>query len=100
MDCCRYSAGSGPNLSRKRRFSRPFFSILPMWISPTSDVRATWVPPQGWLSIAIFLCLLLLAVNFLPGKTAQGAAAFALIAVFVTISWIKTDGGWRLGDDD
>ena len=58
---------------------------------------ATW---QGWLAIAIFLCLLLLAVNFLPGKTAQGAAAFALIAVFATISWIKTDGGWRLGDDD
>jgi len=58
---------------------------------------ATW---QGWLAIAVFICLLLLAVNFLPGKTAQGAAAFALIAVFVTISWIKTDGGWRMGDGD
>src|SRR4051812_16496827 len=43
-------AGIGPKRMRKRRFSRPFFSILPMWISPTSPVLFTWVPPQGWLS--------------------------------------------------
>ena len=45
-------AGIGPKRMRKRRFSRPFFSILPMWISPTSPVARTWVPPQGWLSTA------------------------------------------------
>ncbi len=30
-----------------RRFSRPFFSILPIRSAPISPVRATWVPPQG-----------------------------------------------------
>ncbi len=46
-----HCAGSGPKRMRKRRFSRPFFSILPIWISPTSPVAFTCVPPQGWLSI-------------------------------------------------
>lgn len=58
---------------------------------------ATW---QGWLATAIFVGLLLLAVNFLPGDAAKGAAAFALIAIFLTLSWIKTDGGWRWGDGE
>src|SRR6185312_947242 len=46
--------GNGPNRIRKRRFSRPFFSTLPIWISPISPVLFTWVPPQGWLSTVAF----------------------------------------------
>ena len=47
-----HCAGIGPKRIRNRRFSRPFFSILPIWISPTSPVDLTCVPPQGWLSTA------------------------------------------------
>jgi hypothetical protein len=35
------AAGAGPKRILNRRFSRPFFSILPIWISPTSLVRET-----------------------------------------------------------
>jgi hypothetical protein len=59
---------------------------------------ATW---QGWLLSAIFIALLLLAVFLLPNDVAKGTAAFALIAIFMTISWMKTDGGWGwTGCDD
>lgn len=60
-------------------------------------VPATW---QGWLACAVFAGLLTLAVHFLPSDITKGAAAFALIAIFMTISWIKTDGGWRWSDGD
>jgi hypothetical protein len=61
------------------------------------SVPATW---QGWLVSAIFVVLLTLAVKFLPNDATRGATAVALIAIFVTISWMKTDGGWCWGDGD
>lgn len=57
---------------------------------------ATW---QGWLASAIFVGLLL-GARLLPSDVARGAAIFALIAIFVTISWMKTDGGWGWNDCD
>jgi hypothetical protein len=39
-------------------------------------------------------------VKFLPNDATRGATAVALIAIFVTISWMKTDGGWCWGDGD
>src|SRR5690606_23002925 len=47
-------SGKAPKRMRKRRFSLPFFSILPMWISPTSCVSETCVPPQGCESTTPF----------------------------------------------
>ncbi len=62
------------------------------------SVPATW---QGWTSIAVFGVLLALTVNFMPNETAKIASAIALIIIFVTIGWMKTDGGWSwsCGDD-
>lgn len=49
----------------------------------------------GWLFTIGFVAALAAVGAWLPGDEAKLAAAIALVAIFVTVVWLKTDGGWR-----
>ncbi|CUS45737.1 MAG: hypothetical protein V4610_17525 [Pseudomonadota bacterium] len=66
------------------------------WFAPKLfGFGATPVTWQGWALTLGFCAALLLDIRFLPGDLLKAIVGVTLAAGFVTISWRKTDGGWR-----
>ena len=66
------------------------------WFAPKRyGVGAVPASREGWLLTIGFVALLAAVGAWLPGDKAKLAAGIALVVVFTTIVWMKTDGGWR-----
>lgn len=66
------------------------------WFAPKLfGFGATPVTWQGWLSLAIYIALVVTAARYMPGTTFKLALIIPLTLGFMWFVWTKTDGGWH-----
>lgn len=81
------------------------YSVRPgYWFAPKAfgwgAVPVTW---QGWVTTLAFVCIAAAIANIAEHRGPVWLVFLApLIAVFIWLTWSKTDGGWafRWGRDD
>lgn len=76
------------------------------WFKPRRyGLGATPSSWEGWVSLPIFVLMIVLATVVFPPERRPLPFAFAeaaLVGMYIWLVWIKTDGAWRWrwGEDD